>query len=109
MALILQNLIKGNLRKLSQQRFTGDAGGLTPQQPLDPRELAAIVEPLWQIQQRSGIRVFHDYMQPQFRQKIAPEELLSTELSLSPLSALAGLAAICIGFASHALMAVDCN
>lgn len=89
--LILQNLIKGNLRKLNQQRFTGDAGGLTPQQPLDPRELAAQVEPLWQIQQRSGIRVFHDYMQPQFRQKIAAEELISTELNYRRHPALAGL------------------
>lgn len=89
--LILQNLIKGNLRKLSQQRFTGDAGGLTPQQPLDPRELASVVEPLWQIQQRSGIRVFHDYMPPQFRQKIAPKELISTELSYRRHPALAGL------------------
>ncbi len=89
--LILQNLIKGNLRKLNQQRFTGDAGGLTPQQPLDPRELAAQVEPLWMIQQRSGIRVFHDYMPPQFRQKIASEELISTELSYRRHPALSGL------------------
>ncbi|HHX34964.1 MAG TPA: methyltransferase domain-containing protein [Gammaproteobacteria bacterium] len=89
--LILQNLIKGNLRKLSQQRFTGDAGGLTPQQPLDPRELASQVEPLWHIQQRSGIRVFHDYMPPQFRLKIAPEELISTELSYRRHPALSGL------------------
>lgn len=89
--LILQNLIKGNLRKLSQQRFTGDAGGLTPQQPLDPRELAVQVESLWHIQQRSGIRVFHDYMPAQFRQKIAPEELLSTELSYRRHPALSGL------------------
>ena len=89
--LILQNLIKGNLRKLSQQRFTGDAGGLTPQQPLDPRELAGYVEPLWLIQQRSGIRVFHDYMPPQFRQKIAAEELISTELSYRRHPALSGL------------------
>ena len=89
--LILQNLIKGNLRKLSQQRFTGDAGGLTPQQPLDPRELAEQVDPFWHIQQRSGIRVFHDYMQPQFRQKIAAEELISTELSYRRHPTLSGL------------------
>ena len=90
-ALILQNLIKGNLRKLNQQRFTGDAGGLTPQQPLDPRELATQAEPLWLIQHRSGIRVFHDYMQPQFRQKIAADELISTELSYRRHPALSGL------------------
>lgn len=89
--LILQNLIKGNLRKLNQQRFKGDAGGLTPQQPLDPRELAGVLEPLWTVEQRSGIRVFHDYMPPQFRQKIAPDELIETELSYRRHPALAGL------------------
>lgn len=107
--LILQNLLKGNLRKLSQQRFTGDAGGLTPQQPLDPRELATIVEPLWQIQKRSGIRVFHDYMPPQFRQKIAPEELLSTELSYRRHPALAGLGRYLHWLCQPRSMAVNCN
>lgn len=90
-ALVLQNLIKGNLRKLSQQRFSGDAGGLTPQQPLDPRELASQVEVLWQIQQRSGIRVFQDYMSPQARHRIATEELIATELNYRRHPALAGL------------------
>ena len=90
-ALVLQNLIKGNLRKLSQQRFTGDAGGLTPQQPLDPRQLAEQLEPLWRIQQRSGIRVFHDYMPVKARQKIATEELIATELSYRRHPSLAGL------------------
>lgn len=89
--LILQNLVKGNLRKLSQQRFTGDAGGLTPQQPLDPRQLAQQLEPLWQIQQRSGIRVFQDYMSPKARQKIAAQELIDTELSYRRHPALSGL------------------
>ena len=90
-ALIMQNLIKGNLRKLAQQRFTGDAGGLTPQQPLDPRELTEQLEPLWQIKQRSGIRVFHDYMSPKARQRIADQELLDTELNYRRHPALAGL------------------
>lgn len=105
--LILQNLIKGNLRKLSQQRFTGDAGGLTPQQPLDPRELAAQIEPLWHIQQRSGIRVFHDYMPPQFRQKIAAAELVSTELSYRRHPALSGLGRYLHWLCQPRVIAVD--
>ena len=81
-ALVLHNLIKGNLRKLARQRFAGDDGGLTPQQPLDPREIEQVLAANnWQIHQRSGIRVFHDYMQPQFRQKIADDELVATELA----------------------------
>ena len=81
-ALVLHNLIKGNLRKLARQRFAGDDGGLTPQQPLDPREIEQVLAANnWQIRQRSGIRVFHDYMQPQLRQKIADDELVATELA----------------------------
>lgn len=81
-ALVLHNLIKGNLRKLARQRFAGDEGGLTPQQPLDPGEIGQLLAASgWQIHQRSGIRVFHDYMQPQFRQKIADDELVATELA----------------------------
>lgn len=81
-ALVLHNLIKGNLRKLARQYFAGDDGGLTPQQPLDPRHIEQLLQCNgWHISQRSGIRVFHDYMQPQFRQKIANDELVATELS----------------------------
>lgn len=80
-ALVLHNLIKGNLRKLAKEHFAGDQGGLTPQQPLDPRELEQLlVGHGWQVDQRSGIRVFHDYMQPRFRDKIADNELVATEL-----------------------------
>lgn len=80
-ALVLHNLIKGNLRKLAKQQFAGDDGGLTPQQPLDPRKVEQLlIDNGWLIQQRSGIRVFHDYMQPRFRDKIADDELVATEL-----------------------------
>lgn len=80
-ALVLHNLIKGNLRKLAKQRFAGDDGGLTPQQPLDPRQVEQLLSDNgWLIQQRSGIRVFHDYMQRRFRDKIADDELIATEL-----------------------------
>jgi len=81
-ALIFQNLVKGNLRKLKKQSYAGDAGGLTPQQPIDPQLLTQqLSNQGWQVKIRSGIRVFHDYMRPEFRQKIADEELIATELS----------------------------
>lgn len=80
-SLVFRNLIKGNLRKLAKLNFAGEQGSLTPQQPLDPRQVEAFVEPLWKIQHRSGIRVFHDYMLPKFQEKIALEEMIATELS----------------------------
>lgn len=91
-ALIFQNLIKGNLRKLKKQRFAGEAGGLTPQQPIDPHWLAStLTEQGWNICQRSGIRVFHDYMRPEFRQKITDNDLVSTELEYRRHPALAAM------------------
>lgn len=80
-ALVMHNLIKGNLRKLARERFAGDDGGLTPQQPLDPREVEQLLNRHgWQVGERSGIRVFHDYMRPEFRDRIADAELVETEL-----------------------------
>lgn len=81
-ALIFQNLIKGNLRKLKKQKFAGDAGGLTPQQPIDAQLLTEQLNTQgWNIHSRSGIRVFHDYMRSEMRQKITDDELIQTELS----------------------------
>ena len=81
-ALILQNLIKGNLRKISKQRFAGDNGSLTPQQPLASADVSQALQASgWQIQSRSGIRVFHDYMRPEARNRIADAELIATELA----------------------------
>lgn len=81
-ALIFQNLVKGNLRKLKKQQYAGDAGGLTPQQPIDQQLLAQQLNNQgWHIKARSGIRVFHDYMRPEIRQKITDEELITTELN----------------------------
>ncbi len=81
-ALIFQNLVKGNLRKLKKQQYAGDAGGLTPQQPIDQQLLAQQLNNQgWHIKACSGIRVFHDYMRPEIRQKITDEELITTELN----------------------------
>lgn len=90
-SLVFRNLIKGNLRKLAKLNFAGEQGSLTPQQPLDPREVEAFVTPLWNIQARSGIRVFHDYMLPKFQEKIALEEMIATELSYRRHPSLSGL------------------
>lgn len=82
-ALIMQNLLKGNLRKISRQHFAGERGSLTPQHPIEPAALQQQLEQGgWQIRSRSGIRVFHDYMRPQARDRIADHELISTELAL---------------------------
>ena len=71
-ALIYRNLLKGHFRKMRKNDMAGEKQSLTPQQPLDPRELAAQLEGLWQVESQSGVRVFHDYMPVEFQARLQP-------------------------------------
>ncbi|GIZ12955.1 methyltransferase domain-containing protein [Pseudomonas sp. NCCP-436] len=90
-ALIYRNLLKGHFRKLRKERFAGEGQSLTPQQPLDPRELEMQLQPAWQVESRSGVRVFHDYMPQEFQTRAAPAEVLEMELAYRRHPAFAGL------------------
>ncbi len=80
-ALIYRNLLKGHLRKLRKQEFAGEKQSLTPQMPLDPRELATQLAALWRVESQSGVRVFHDYMPREFQDKAELIDLLEMELA----------------------------
>ena len=80
-ALIYRNLLKGHFRKLRKQRFAGEGQSLTPQRPLDPRELDTQLGEYWQVESRSGVRVFHDYMPQEFQTKAELVDLLEMELA----------------------------
>ena len=80
-ALIYRNLLKGHFRKLRKAEFAGEKQSLTPQMPLDPRELAAQLEANWQVESQSGVRVFHDYMPQPFQAKAELLDLLEMELA----------------------------
>jgi len=90
-ALIYRNLLKGHFRKLRKQRFAGEGQSLTPQQPLDPRELEAAMVEHWRIEACSGVRVFHDYMPQEFQQKAEALDLVEMELAYRRHPAFAGL------------------
>lgn len=90
-ALIYRNLLKGHFRKLRKEQFAGEGQSLTPQRPLDPRELEAQLAPHWRIETRSGVRVFHDYMPTEFQAKASLEDLLERELTYRRHPAFAGL------------------
>lgn len=79
-ALIYRNLLKGHFRKLRKASFAGEKQSLTPQRPLDPRELAAQLTGLWTVESQSGVRVFHDYMPSDFQAKAELADLLAMEL-----------------------------
>jgi S-adenosylmethionine-dependent methyltransferase len=80
-ALIYRNLLKGHFKKLKRQDYAGEGKGLTPQQPLDPRELESAMSSSWQIMTRSGVRVFHDYMPVDFQGKVNEADLIEMELA----------------------------
>lgn len=90
-ALIYRNLLKGHFRKLRKERFAGEGQSLTPQRPVDPRELAAQLEQHWQVESRSGVRVFHDYMPQEFQAKAELVDLLEMELAQRRHPTFAGL------------------
>ncbi|MFZ3183359.1 MAG: methyltransferase [Pseudomonas sp.] len=93
-ALIYRNLLKGHFRKLREQSFAGEKQSLTPQQPLDPRELAEQLSGLWTVEKHSGVRVFHDYMPHDFQVKTATHnlaQLIEMELAYRRHPSFAGL------------------
>lgn len=90
-ALIYRNLLKGHFKKMRSNHLAGEKQSLTPQQPLDPRELAAQLEGLWQVETQSGVRVFHDYMPVEFQAKADLVDLLEMELAHRRHPAYAGL------------------
>ncbi|KAF1051735.1 MAG: tRNA 5-carboxymethoxyuridine methyltransferase [Stenotrophomonas maltophilia] len=90
-ALIYRNLLKGHFRKLRKQRFAGEGQSLTPQEPLDPRELETAMHGAWNIAARSGVRVFHDYMPVEFQHKAQATDLVEMELAYRRHPAFAGL------------------
>jgi S-adenosylmethionine-dependent methyltransferase len=90
-ALIYRNLLKGQFEKLRTARLAGIKDSLTPQQPVDPRWLVLQLEADWRIEDRTGVRVFHDYMPSHFQQRAALEDLLEMELAYRRHPAYAGL------------------
>jgi len=80
-ALVYRNLLKGHFRKLRRERFAGEGQSLTPQRPLDPRELRVQLQPWLTVEQESGVRVFHDYMPSEFQAKAEVAALLEMELA----------------------------
>jgi len=90
-ALIYRNLLKGHFKKMRKNVMAGEKQSLTPQQPLDPRELATQLDGLWQVESQSGVRVFHDYMPVEFQARADLAALLEMELAHRRHPSFAGL------------------
>ena len=76
---------------MRKAHYAGEGQSLTPQQPLDPLELAALLDGHWHIHSQSGVRVFHDYMPVEFQQRAELLDLLEMELAYRRHPTFAGL------------------
>lgn len=84
-ALMFKNLIKGQFRKLRNNQLAGEGKrSLTPQQPLDPRQVYTWIEAAgFTRQHESGVRVFHDYMPEPFKSEAHEQDIIEQELLYS--------------------------
>lgn len=84
-ALIYKNLIKGQFRKLQRNQLAGEGKrSLTPQQPLDPRQMQQwMAEAGFSCTHQSGVRVFHDYMPEPFKSEADEQQVIEQELFYS--------------------------
>jgi len=62
-SLVFKNLLRGDFRRIDEQDFKGDLGGLTPTNPLMPEQVSQWLQELQlKVIKRRGIRSFYDYM-----------------------------------------------
>lgn len=82
-ALVLRNLVRGNLYKVKSGNFSGEANSLTPCSPLAPESVYQ-----WLAAHRlrrlttAGVRVFYDYMPKATSERINQQDLVEMEWSL---------------------------
>lgn len=83
-SVVLRNVLRGNFRKVKSQQFQGDPNSLTPTTPLDPDEVYQwLKEEGIDIQLKSGVRVFYDYLSKEMRESRSLEDILEMEMMYS--------------------------
>ena len=82
-ALIWKNVLYGKLDKVLEDRMQGFGKSLTPKHAFTIEQVQSwLVERGFTIQRVSGIRVFHDYLEPTIREQLwtDPKKMLDLEL-----------------------------
>ncbi len=63
-SIVFKNLLRGDFRRIDEQDFKGDAGSLTPINPLQPEAVSGWLQELeLSVISQRGIRTFYDYME----------------------------------------------
>jgi S-adenosylmethionine-dependent methyltransferase len=83
-SIVLRNLLRGNFRKVLSGDYAGEAGGLTPLNPLDPDNIRQWLDDEgMEILLETGIRSFSDYLPREIAQQRSLEELYDLERDFS--------------------------
>jgi S-adenosylmethionine-dependent methyltransferase len=95
--LLYRNLLRGDFRHMEALKVEGEAGGLTPKNPLDPAQVSEwLAELKLAVISRRGIRCFYDFMvQGNTEQRLAKiniNDVLAMEQRFSQLDPYRGLA-----------------
>ncbi len=95
--LLFRNLLRGDFRHMDALQVEGEAGGLTPKNPLKPEDVLAWLDDLdLSPSTRRGIRCFYDFMAqantPQRLEKISLDDVLAMEKRFSTQDPYRGLA-----------------
>jgi len=81
---VFRSLLRGFFERVASDQVAGKGQGLTPMYPLEP---AAVVEFLreqgLELQCQSGVRVFHDYMHQEIRERRAAADIIALEKRFS--------------------------
>jgi S-adenosylmethionine-dependent methyltransferase len=95
--LLFRNLLRGDFRHMEALQVQGEAGGLTPKNPLKPEEVSEWLSELgFDVTSRRGIRCFYDFMvqgnTEQRLKKISFDDVLAMETRFSQQDPYRGLA-----------------
>lgn len=81
---IFRSVLRGFLQKVLSGDIRGKGKGLTPISPLEPDEVLGWLQQAgFNVQVRTGIRVFHDYLHHDVRGKVDEQMLLALETEYS--------------------------
>lgn len=79
-ALIVGNMVKGNLYKLRDEAFAGHPGGLTPPNPRDPQAVLATLQSQgFELIAKRGLRLSYDLMSRSLRRERSIEDMLEID------------------------------
>lgn len=81
---VFRSLVRGYFDRITQDKLQGSGQGLTPINPLLPERVLEFLEDQgMKVHCKSGIRVFHDYMHKEIRDRRSEQDIIALEKRFS--------------------------